>query len=115
MIYDFVMDFSGKTSGSAYIPYRINRGLNETLQEEDRGSRMEDRGRSSFYTRSSILDLLYSTILALLSSVIPLLPGAFDQRRQVFIQQVAAFDQLQSRFSHQAQIVGAARVSLFER
>src|SRR5215813_15375868 len=87
----------------------------ESPQEKDRGSKMEDRGQSIFYPQSSILDTRYSTILASLSSVIPLLPGAFDQRRQVFIQQVAAFDQLQSRFRHKAQIVGAARVSLFER
>src|SRR5262245_64265986 len=116
MTYDFVMNFTERTSGSAFIPYRVNRGLNRRSRIEDRGSRIiEDRGSKIDYPRSSILDPQSSTTLALLRSVIPLLPGAFDQRRQVFSQQVAAFDQLQSRFRHQAQIVGAARVSLFER
>src|SRR6266498_1648344 len=87
----------------------------ESPQEEDRESRIEDGRSRTVYLLSSILDHPYSTILASLRSVIPMLPGAFDQRRQVFIQQVAAFDQLQSRFRHKAQIVGAARVSLFER
>src|SRR6266540_66502 len=77
----------------------------ESPQEEDRESRIEDGRSRTVYLLSSILDHLYSTILALLRSVIPMLPGAFDQRRQVFIQQVAAFDQLQSRFRHKAQIV----------
>src|SRR5262245_41852230 len=86
----------------------------ESPQEEGRGSRIEDGRSRTVHLLSSILDLLYSTILALLRRVIPLLPGAFDQRRQVFSQQVAALDQLQSRFRHQAKIVGAARVSLFE-
>src|SRR6266545_213824 len=113
MTYDFVMNFTERTSGSAYIPYRINRGLNGIASGGR--SRIEDRRWKIEDSLSSILDHLYSTILALLRSVIPMLPGAFDQRRQVFIQQVAAFDQLQSRFRHKAQIVGAARVSLFER